>query len=79
MPYTVEILSTFCNNLIGCKTGFNVTVGGKTRTISFQAAKRVARFSHFFVSRFSVPLVFFVVFLLTGDEENWSRANFASK
>ena len=45
MPYTVEILSTFCNNLIGCKTGFNVTVGGKTRNISFQAAKRVARFS----------------------------------
>ena len=42
MPYTVEILSTFCNNLIGCKTGFNVTVG----------AERGARF---FVSRFSVP------------------------
>lgn len=57
MPYTVEILSTFCNNLIGCKTGFNVTVG----------AERGARF---FVSRFSVPLVLFVVFLLTGDEEN---------
>ena len=30
----------------------------------------------FFVSRFLVPLVFF---LLTGDEENWSRANLASK
>ena len=48
-PYTVEKLSTFCNNLIGCKTGFNVTWVVKRATSLFKSfcsntAKQVARF-----------------------------------
>ena len=67
-PYTVEKLSTFCNNLIGCKTGFNVTWVVKRATSLFKSfcsntAKQVARFT-------APSPVFFVVFLLTGDEEN---------
>ena len=71
-PYTVEKLSTFCNNLIGCKTGFNVTWVVKRATSLFKSFAAILQNKlPVFVARFTAPSpVFFVVFLFTGDEEN---------